>query len=498
MATETQNYGFQKDASTDFYSVDTVNENLDKIDSEIKNVDDKVDKKANQSDLNQLSNPNLIVDSDFQLWPSGITIKSRYGSTYLMDKWMSNQVIENGATYTKVASGLQITSDVGNSSAGIQQNIETGYKFHGKNVTLSASVNGVLFSHTFMLPDNNYSQYWVTDKVLLQVSTDSSKNILGVIISLVGENVSNVINWVKLELGSLATPFVPKSLMQEYIDGNNISNPNLLINGDFQVWQRGTLLSIDGSTEAYLADRWQCLLQNVIGTVEKTNNGIKITRATNKGGGVSRITYRMENIDFQKIAGKTITLTMNKVNSNVTSSLIIYTNLGVLTSIASNSSESQTYATALVPSGITDFQIFIQFSDVGYIEINNVKLELGSVTTPFVPRLYIEELAMCQRYYLAGTELTSGDGWLTGERNNGAGIMVEINIPTVLRIKPTLVNSLKGAIQLYDDTNTWVTLTANTIVLFYDKCTIHYNAPSNTAYGKTYLLRRQPSLDAEL
>ena len=31
--------------------------------------------------------------------------------------------------------------------------------------------------------------------------------------------------------------------------------------------------------------------------------------------------------------------------------------------------------------------------------VNWVKLEVGSVATPFIPRLYAEELALCQRYY---------------------------------------------------------------------------------------------------
>lgn len=33
------------------------------------------------------------------------------------------------------------------------------------------------------------------------------------------------------------------------------SNPNMLINGDFQVWQRGTNLSV--KNKSYSADRWQ-------------------------------------------------------------------------------------------------------------------------------------------------------------------------------------------------------------------------------------------------
>lgn len=49
-------------------------------------------------------------------------------------------------------------------------------------------------------------------------------------------------------------------------------------------------------------------------------------------------------------------------------------------------------------------QITIEMTSIfESLELNYVKLELGSYATPFVPHLYGEELALCQRYYQVRT-----------------------------------------------------------------------------------------------
>ena len=48
MAEQTQNFNLTKDAGTDYYNIDTANANLDKIDKELKNLNDD---KANKSEI---------------------------------------------------------------------------------------------------------------------------------------------------------------------------------------------------------------------------------------------------------------------------------------------------------------------------------------------------------------------------------------------------------------------------------------------------------------
>ena len=67
--------------------------------------------------------------------------------------------------------------------------------------------------------------------------------------------------------------------LRELLDNHSksiksVSNPNLLINGDFQVWQRGTSITTT-STNTYTADRWSVRDANMI--INKTDYGLKIT-----------------------------------------------------------------------------------------------------------------------------------------------------------------------------------------------------------------------------
>ena len=81
------------------------------------------------------------------------------------------------------------------------------------------------------------------------------------------------------------------------------------------------------------------------------------------------------------------------------------------------------------------------------IDIEWVKLELGSKATQFVPRLYGEELALCQRYYYRwGNERAR----YRAVGINGNQLFFFVPLPTTLRIIPTInntfsINTLSGA-----------------------------------------------------
>jgi len=150
------------------------------------------------------------------------------------------------------------------------------------------------------------------------------------------------------------------------------ANPNLLINGDFQVWQRGT--SFPGVIAQYTADRWKVETTNgsYPASVLKVDNGIQITTG---GAGVGAVLkYTFEDSDFKKLNGKTATMSYSKNGVVVNSTFIINSAIIQVVGIGNNMSSETSI-------------------------INWAKLELGSIATPFVPRLYAEELALCQRYY---------------------------------------------------------------------------------------------------
>lgn len=149
---------------------------------------------------------------------------------------------------------------------------------------------------------------------------------------------------------------------------NTIYNDNLLINGDFQVWQRGTHFENVGAGQ-YQADRWRVLTTdgNYLATVDKVVEGLKISQDTAEGAGCV-MQYRFEDSDFKRINGKVCTL-------------------------------SKSINGAIETTQITPTSNMIEIAIGGNVTVNWIKLELGTVATPFVPRPYAEELALCQRYY---------------------------------------------------------------------------------------------------
>lgn len=169
-----------------------------------------------------------------------------------------------------------------------------------------------------------------------------------------------------------------------------ISNPNLLINGDFQIWQRGVSFGVIPAN-SYTADRWN----NNEGSslTEKTISGIKHITSSNPSGLLQiiedfdgKLSNKVVTLSVLMKANTQIRLEVNGVSSNPLS-CSDYTLLKFTTNIG-------TILNGKLPIRIRNAEF-----GVSTFEIKYVKLELGSVATPFSPRPVAEELATCQRYY---------------------------------------------------------------------------------------------------
>lgn len=202
-----------------------------------------------------------------------------------------------------------------------------------------------------------------------------------------------------------------------------VSNPNLLINGDFQVWQRGTSFSQTSFTERYTADRWRAVSTDgtVQLTVQKSDRGMELF--ADQSGSSAQIRYRMAEEDLAKIRGKTCTLSYS-IDDVVTTRQVTVSETAQETDIL--------------------FSISISVSTT-HKYLNWVKLEIGTVATQFVPRPYAEELAMCQRYFLPITNPDSSNGTLgIGAYNSNGYIVLNMPIITSMRTKPTLSGAYTG------------------------------------------------------
>ena len=79
-----------------------------------------------------------------------------------------------------------------------------------------------------------------------------------------------------------------------------VSNPNLLMNGDFQVWQRGTSFNYNISNK-YCADRWilsHGAYYNAM-KIDKHDKGLQVTLTSGSGSGGGIYQY-IENAVYNK------------------------------------------------------------------------------------------------------------------------------------------------------------------------------------------------------
>jgi hypothetical protein len=94
--------------------------------------------------------------------------------------------------------------------------------------------------------------------------------------------------------------------------------------------------------------------------------------------------------------------------------------------------------------------------------ITGVQLEVGSTATPFERRLYNQELANCQRYYIRyvnGTSQIFGNG----DRYASTGIQCTTPLQTEMRIAPSLVASTGSGYYIFSQVGTDHTFNSLTI-----------------------------------
>lgn len=164
-----------------------------------------------------------------------------------------------------------------------------------------------------------------------------------------------------------------------------ISNPNLLINGDFKINQRG---QTSYSGYVYSVDRW---IGNTGTTITPLNNGIRLSRDTLGNA----LLQRVEN--WKDLVGKTVTLSAKITSNTGKVRLSIFTNQTSATEFFDGTGIIK--LTRTIPQNADRLETFIGLDSNTTVEIEYMKLEVGSVATAFSPRPYAEEFAMCQRYY---------------------------------------------------------------------------------------------------
>ena len=198
---------------------------------------------------------------------------------------------------------------------------------------------------------------------------------------------------------------------------------NILINGDFQVSQRGTYTSATASTSGYFLDRWR-VDRNGTATVQHTSGhdipgtptickAIKLVQSTTASNylGIRQLLETPA-----QYIGRTFTYSAWVRSNTHNARIACYipgtspnTYIGPNAHSGSGEWEYLSFTFTLNSGTPTAFHadVFIDNGAYGnttitagqYLESTMIQLEFGKVATPFEHRSYGEELALCQRYY---------------------------------------------------------------------------------------------------
>ena len=177
---------------------------------------------------------------------------------------------------------------------------------------------------------------------------------------------------------------------------SSLSNPNLLINSDFRnpINQRGLTTYTGSAKNVYAIDRWYLNATDSGRTLEVLDGYIKYTNpnATYQGFLLQRFDVALPE-DYY-----TITVNVKSVSGDVW--------VGDLLEDGSGGTIWGNSVSFKLQAGINTFTVhsaclgvYLQASIESNIELYWIKLELGKLSTPFVPKSYYEEMLLCTKYY---------------------------------------------------------------------------------------------------
>jgi len=240
---------------------------------------------------------------------------------------------------------------------------------------------------------------------------------------------------------------------QEQFQLIGASRKNMLLNGDFSIWQRGTsgVTGYASSNWKYAADRWKFYTRGNTGVGNFTKSTTEIdgvsydaayfqlTTGNSVGAAflaqyIEGVAARGKHITFsfwyEHISGEYPSIRINGVGNNASATLVDGWN-SITTKSNNTFSANGLYVGISIPS-----------ANPCSFKFTHAQVELGKVATPFEHRSYGEELALCQRFF---TRLPYVDNAASGYAPlaHGSGyssntIYATLVFPTMMRAAPTV------------------------------------------------------------
>lgn len=215
-----------------------------------------------------------------------------------------------------------------------------------------------------------------------------------------------------------SSPIVPtpttntQAANKVYVDAKYSGFKNYIINGNFNVWQRGTSFSAVG----YCADRWHLAIG---GSANATKHNVfpnTVLMTTTAASSFANLYQAIETATVIGLRGKTLTLSLKlQTGGTYTGGFILSARYSSSTDtlnsqttdiqslgVSASSTNTRYSLTFTVPADAVGLRIDIENTSVqpsgALYQVQEVQLEEGSVATPFEQRPYGLELSLCQRY----------------------------------------------------------------------------------------------------
>ena len=271
-------------------------------------------------------------------------------------------------------------------------------------------------------------------------------------------NLREKLNELETNKGLKGNEILQAETAQEVRSLIGAGRKNLIINGDFDVWQRGTSFT-PTAANPYTADRWR--------VYQSSSSNVTVTKRTEStSSSVPFINYiRIDNTidadtswielnqyveDYSHLINNTVTLSFWAKASYDIQDGYTYTNSGTSSGVYAITTSWTKYQVTLdLKAGTVASNGYLRLllgtktsvNADSYIDYAQVQLELGSVATDFEHRSYGEELALCQRYFqksytdgiYAGTNTTVGIVIVNGSTEGGSSSYQYYTYPVPMR-----------------------------------------------------------------
>jgi hypothetical protein len=389
-----------------------------------------------------------------------------------------------------------------------------GDSIDGSLVDLKGGTTGQVLSKTS-----------ATDMDFTWVTSDDANAIQNSIVDAKGDLISATANDTpaRLAVGANGETLVADSSATTGLRWQAPAAENPILNSAFQVWQRGTSVTVPTTALTYTADRWNAYRAATNTTVTRQTTSdttnlpniqycARIQRtAADTSTQAIYFSQSFETINSIPFAGKTVSYsfyaraganyspTSSALSLNITAGTGTDQNwistTGATYPINTSATLTTTWQrftyTGTIATTATELSLVFSMTPTGtagaadYFEITGVQLEVGSVATQF--KTYAAtiqgELAACQRYYQRVLASSTFTRWAVAYVTSTTAANAPFTFPVTMRVAPSAIDTT-GTAANYQLTNaTGSGLALNAVPAINDSSTTHINIYCTVASG---------------